>query len=141
MYRTTVAAAAAAALCAANIALADDVDNLPPAKTVGPVTFVTGGVGERRAHAFERAAKNYPLELEFVVKSTPRDEFTANVDVRISDAQGKTMLATLADGPFLLAKRPAGSYKIEATQNGKTLVRRVNVPAAGHEQAVFAWPA
>jgi hypothetical protein len=114
---------------------------MPAAKTVGSISYLTGGVGLDQSRAFEKAAPGFPLELEFVRKAKPRDEFTAGVSVSILNAQGETLLSTVADGPFLLAKLPPGDYRVQATDDGKTIVREIKVSPNHHERAVFAWPA
>ena len=59
---------------------------------------MTGGVGLDQSMAFEKAAAKFPLELEFVVKAKPRDEFNANVNVDILDTQGTSILKAMSDG-------------------------------------------
>ena len=54
-------------------------------ETAGNVSYISGGVGEDEAAAMKSAAAGYPLELQFVQKATPRDEFLADVKVRITD--------------------------------------------------------
>jgi hypothetical protein len=77
---------------------------------------------------FAAAARQYPLTLEFAIKHTPRAEYTANVHVTITDAQGQRLLDTRSDGPFLLAKLPAGQYTVMAERHGQTLARTVVSP-------------
>jgi hypothetical protein len=89
-------------------ALAATVGTLPAEQTQGTVTYVSGGIGQDEAQAFAAAARQYPLTLEFVIKHTPRAEYTANVHITIIDAQGQRLLDTRSDSPFLLAKLPAG---------------------------------
>src|SRR3989442_14730251 len=83
---------------------------LPPEQTQGAVTYVSGGIGQQEAQAFEAAAAQYPLALEFALKHAPRAEFTASVHVIVTDVKGQHVLDTRSDGPFLLAKLPAGRY-------------------------------
>jgi len=114
---------------------------VPPDKIVGAIRYTSGGVGISQSRAFEKAAAGYPLELEFVRTAKPRDEFTAGVSVSILNNQGKTLLSTTSDGPFLLARLPPGEYRVRATDHGRTIVRRITVAAHHHEREVFAWPA
>jgi hypothetical protein len=100
---------------------------LPPEQTQGMVTYRRGGIGQSEAQAFAAAAKHYPLTLEFAVKHAPRAVFTADVHVTIHDAHGKCLLDTHSDGPFVLAKLPAGYYTVTAEQQGQTLMKTVRV--------------
>jgi len=136
--------AAAAAIAACGLAFsvsaaAADMNRLPATRTQGEISYLSGGIGQSEAHAMEHAAKGYPLELEFVAKAKPKDEFLANVKVRITDAHDKLVLDTTADGPFLLAKMPAGKYAISADHDGRVQHREIEIAAKEHRRVVFAW--
>jgi hypothetical protein len=59
---------------------------LPPVQTRGVVTYVSGGIGPKEAQAFEAAARQYPLDLEFAITHTPRAKFTAKDDTTAARA-------------------------------------------------------
>ena len=120
---------------------ATDAQDLPPMQTTGPVSYTSGGVGSDQAKAFQEAAPRFPLEMEFVVHDKPRDLFTSDVEVRIADASGTTILDTVSQGPFMLAQLPGGHYVISATDKGKTEVREVEIKPGQHQRVVFAWNA
>ena len=112
---------------------------LPAEKVAGQVHYVTGGVGQEEADAFRNAQRDYSLALEFGNNTKPRAQFTAGVNVLIRDARGNTVLDAVSDGPFLLAKLPAGRYTIRATQNGKTLDRIATVAGGKSTHVAFLW--
>ena len=114
---------------------------LPPEQTQGPVTYVSGGIGQDEAQAFAAAAMQYPLALEFSIKHTPRAEYTANVHVTVTDAQGQRVLDTRSDGPFLLAKLPAGRYIVTAERQQQPLTRTVHVATHKPTHVMFLWAA
>ena len=114
--------------------------SLPAEKTAGQVQYVTGGVGKEEADAFRNAQRDYSLVLEFGNQAKPRAQFTASVNVLIRDARGNTVLDAVSDGPFLLARLPAGRYTIRATQNGKTLDRVATVAGGKSTHVAFLWP-
>jgi hypothetical protein len=114
---------------------------LPPEKTQGAVTYVSGGVGTNEIQAFQAAATHYPLTLEFAIKHRPRAEFTADVQVTLTNAQGQRVLETRSDGPFLLAKLPAGQYTVTAEHSGQTLTKTVRVDPHRPAHAMFLWAA
>lgn len=146
--RLTLALLSAGALCAGASAPAayaaaakhEPAATLPPETVMGQVRYVSGGIGHGEAIAFERARDRYPLSLEFALQAKPRDEFTADVKVSIRDASGKVALLALSQGPFLLARLPAGIYDVKATHRGKTLERHVNVAEDKHAHLNFVWP-
>lgn len=114
---------------------------LPPLQTQGAVTYVSGGVGQDAAAAFQAAAKEWPAMFEFAARSGPHDDYLANVEVQVRDAQGHTVLDAVSDGPFLLARLGTGTYQVKATFGGKTLDRVLHVKAGQHAREVFVWPA
>jgi len=122
-------------------ALAATQAPLPAERHEGPVAFITGGIGQDEAKAFERAEKRFPLALEFVNRAGKRDEFLAGTNVKVTDAHGKAVLSTAADGPFLLARMPKGRYTVAATHDGKTLTRHVTVGGKTSRPVVFEWKA
>ena len=116
-----------------------DTASLPAAQVQGGVSYVTGGIGDDEAAVFKRAAATYPLEMMFVQKARPRDEFLADVRVSVRDRSGNSLLDTTAEGPFLLAKLPPGKYKIEAEYRGQRKQQSVEVRSGAHRRAVFVW--
>ena len=103
---------------------------LPHTRIQGDITWLSGGVGQSEARAMERAARHYPLSLEFVIKTGQKGmpaEFTANVPVTITDPHGAKVFSAMSTGPFMLLKLPAGQYRIAAEVHGKKLERNVVV--------------
>jgi len=113
--------------------------HLPAAQKAGEVTYIMGGIGQTEADAIKHAAKYYPLELEFLLKAKPKAEYLSNVQVRIKDAHDRMVLNVNADGPYLLAKMPAGKYTISAERNGKVEHRQIEISATDHRRVVFEW--
>lgn len=130
---------AASGLAFAVNAVAAPLSALPATQKQGEISYLSGGIGLTEANAIKHVAKRYPLELEFVLKAKPKDEYLADVKVNIKDAHGKVVLDTTADGPFLLAQMPAGKYTISADRDGKVEHRRIEIAAKEHQRLVFAW--
>lgn len=113
-------------------ALAADSTAAAGEQAQGNVSFISGGVGEDEANAMKSAASSYPLELHFVQKAAPRDEFLADVKVRITDRSKRVVLDTVANGPYLLARLPSGRYDVEADYSGVVKKRSVDVRTGQH---------
>lgn len=114
---------------------------LPPAQHDGPVSFVTGGIGDGEARAFERALPHHALAIELLEHAGTREAFTADARVRIADEQGHVVLAEQAQGPFMLVDLPPGRYAIDATLNRQTLHKPVTfVTGAQTARATFEFP-
>ena len=126
---------AALALGLAGAAFAQE--GLPPVQTFGSVTFVTGGIGLDESTAIKAAEKDFALSLLFA--QAKRGEYLSDVKVSIKDKAGKTVLEAVSDGPMLLAKLPAGVYKVSAEHEGNTLVKTVRVATKGVARAAFVW--
>ena len=140
-FKTSLIAAAIAAsgLTLTLSAIGAAESHLPPTQKAGEVTYIMGGVGQTEADAIKHVAKYYPLELEFLLKTKPKAEYLSNVQVRIKDAHDKMVLNVNADGPYLLAKMPAGKYTVSAERNGKVEHRQIEISAKDHRRVVFEW--
>lgn len=131
-------AAAVLAMAACQGAIAAST-SLPATHRAGAVTYLSGGVGQDESQALRQAMPGYPLVLEFSGRTSAGNEYLADVPVKIVDAHGQTVLQAHADGPFLLARLPAGRYTVAATYRGKTEQRAIDLAAGGHLKAFFLW--
>jgi hypothetical protein len=134
------ATAAIAACLVAGSGLASAASDLPPVHRAGAVSYLSGGIGQNESMAFERAARDWPLSLEFAVKDGQRADFAAGVDIVIRDAAGRAALQARAEGPFLLARLGPGAYDVAATLQGRTMHQKVVVKAGASARAIFLWP-
>lgn len=133
-------AAAMAIACASAAWAQDDRVPLPPTKQAGDITYVTGGVAYEEVPAFKDAKRDYPLAIEIYEKAGSKNQFTADTQVKLIDRSGDVVFDAQADGPYMLVKAPAGQYRMEASLNGKTVTRQVNVNARGTTNTVVVFP-
>jgi hypothetical protein len=133
MIRKIVAGALALGLASAAFAQ----DALPPVRIFGSVSYVTGGVGLDESAAIKAAEKDFALSLLFA--QNKRGEYLSDVKVSIKDKADKTVLEAVSEGPMLLARLPAGAYKISAEHEGTVLVKTVQVEPTGVTRATFVW--
>ncbi len=116
--------------------------SLPPEQHFGAVGYVSGGVGELQAKAFEKQMGKFNLTIEVLERAGRRDEFTANSEVKIMDRLGHELLDTKAAGPFVLVDLPAGKYSVEADLAGRTVKRSgIQIGAGHHAVAKLEFPA
>jgi hypothetical protein len=118
----------------------DDRAPLPAAKQAGDITYVTGGVAYEEVPAFKDAKRDYPLAIEIYEKAGSKNQFTADTQVKLIDKEGDVVFDAQADGPYMLVKAPPGQYKMEASLNGKTVTKQVNVNARGTANPVVVFP-
>lgn len=110
---------------------------LPQPQTQNGITYLAGGIGQDESAAMKAAAKDYPLSLVFA--GGAHNAYLADIDVTIKDHADKTVLQTVAGGPIMLVKVPAGKYDVVAARHGEALQRTVRVNARGDRQVVFHW--
>ena len=105
-------------------------------KTGGGVSYVSGGVGTDSIDRLSALAGDFNLKLVFALNS---GSYVSDVGVVIANAAGKTLLDTRSDGPWLLARLPAGQYQVIATLAGHPVKRQVAVGAAKLNTVDFRW--
>jgi hypothetical protein len=117
--------ALAQSLAVAGIAFAADVPH------------VSGGIGETEQHALRAREKEFNLKLVFTLVE---GNFLSDVAVTLLDAKGETVLTHVSSGPFFLAKLPAGRYTVNASYEGRTVARRLQVGATALHTEYLRWP-
>lgn len=115
-----------------------DINSLPEVKTQNGVNYLSGGVGQDEAQAVESAAKDYSLMLTFAIQKTGK--YLADVNVKIEDKIGKTVLDTIADGPMLLVQLPPGQYEINAASDDRQVTKTVQISANSTTKETLYWP-
>jgi hypothetical protein len=77
------------------------------------------------------------LKLVFALNT---GNYVSDVQVKVMNSAGQTMIEDTSNGPWLLARLPAGSYTANATYNGHTVTQKFSV-GKGLRTAQFRWPA
>jgi len=110
-------------------------------RSQGPVSYVSGGIGEDQAAAKRRAAANYPLTLEMASTAAgPRDAYISNAKVDIWDASGKDVLDITAEGPLVLVNLPSGTYHVAVNWNGTQRDKTVVVGGERRQHLMLEFP-
>ena len=113
---------------------------LPPVKTQGAVSYVSGGIGDDEEIEIRRAAKDYGVLLEFaeVERGTSHGQWTADVDLSVKSG-AEVLLSTRTEGPLMLVKLKPGSYVFEADRKGVKHAKRIEVKANAVVRERFFW--
>lgn len=101
------------------------------------VKYVSGGVGTDSQERLDSRVKEFNLKLVFTLHE---GNYLADVGVAIKDAEGRSVVEHLADGPIFLAKLPAGIYTANVSYNGKAQARKIRVGERLRTE-YFRWPA
>ena len=135
-----VRAAMAVALAVGCLAVA------PPAKARAEevarapsgVMYVSGGIGTEAVELLKSMQKDFNLKIVFADKA---GEYLSDVKVTISDSRGGVLLDAVTEGPLLMAKLPAGRYRIDATFDGRPKRQNIAVSANKLTNLGFEWAA
>jgi hypothetical protein len=107
-------------------------------KIQGQVPAVAGGVGLNARDALRADAPPHNVKMVFTLDT---GSYLADVDVKVTDSSGKTVIDGVSDGPWLYAQLPAGRYTADASYGGKTMTKRFSVNKSGQMTTYFRWPA
>lgn len=124
MHLSTTRSLITAAVLSVSLVPALAMAQPPTVQHANGVSFISGGVGDESMAALSGMERQFNLKLFLVGQS---GSYLSDIQVTISDRNGKGVLLTTSDGPVLLAKLPAGRYTVKAQKNGKTLEQRVSL--------------
>jgi hypothetical protein len=96
---------------------------------------VSGGASYEELQALHAKRDDYNLWLVTAAKRS--GAYLADVRVRITDAERRTVFDGLLDGPWLFIDLALGRYGIEASFNGETQQRFTTIHPGDHHQAFF----
>jgi len=116
-----------------------DIGALPPAKIVGGIAYLSGGIGQDEQEAMKSVASHYDLLVTFVESGS--GAYISDVRVAIDNRMGERVFEISTEGPLLLVKLPAGRYTVSALNGERLLSRKVTVSGKSSSRVVFQWPA
>ncbi len=101
----------------------------------GNVRYITGGIGDEERDALNSVKGEYNVH----VTSTNRDgEFNGDTQITIVDRSG-AKLVNVDAGPLFYAQLPAGSYTLQAVNNGIEKQQKVTVGGSKDAKVYFRW--
>lgn len=103
------------------------------------VDYLNGGIGTEQADRMRQMSGEYPVQMIFAERNQGMDEFVADVHLRVTDSQGRTVVDLPSQGPIFLLQVPPGSYTVEAERQGEVKTRRFDVAAGSHDRLGFEW--
>src|SRR5262245_47533608 len=138
--RFAFALAFACAVSASPMTWAASAASLPKEHHKGALRWMSGGIGKDQADAMRAVASRYNVRLILAEERKPSAAFLARVPVTVSDANGRIVLRTRSDGPFLFLHLPPGQYSVKAKVAGHALSKSLQVKSKGAQQIMLLWP-
>ena len=114
-------------------------DEIAPPATVRiyqGIAYATGGVGAGEREKLEAMKTSFSLKLVFAAKGGP---FLGDATVEIQDESGNKVFEGRSDGPWFFLKLQPGSYRVRATNEGKTFEQKARVGETGLVELHFYW--
>jgi hypothetical protein len=108
------------------------------AKANASVPTVSGGVSLNARDNLRSQAPDHNVKMVFSLNT---GNYVSDVQVKVTDAAGRTVIDDTSNGPWLMAKLPPGSYTATATYNGTPVTQRFSIGKSGIRTANFRWPA
>lgn len=107
------------------------------ARANASVPAVSGGVSLNARDNLRTQERDANVKLVFALNT---GNYVADVHVKVVDSKGKVVIDDMSNGPWVLAKLPAGSYTGTATYNGKAVTQKFSA-GSGLRTTQFRWPA
>ena len=121
-------------------AFAQSLPSLPAVHQSAGVEYMSGGIGVDESTAIKSISQQWPVTLVFSVKGSPRAHYAADVKVSIRDIKGHVALQIQSQGPYLLARLPAGGYALNAIYAGHSITKNFVIEKARPIQIDLVWP-
>jgi len=106
------------------------------------IEYMCGGSGNAEAAFMDMVAPRWAASFQFAMNQAGQGRMrVANVKLVVRDAyNGYEALNVMADAPHLLARLSPGTYTVEATLDGLTLIQPLKVVQGMSTKATFVWP-
>lgn len=108
-------------------------------KTAQGEPFVTGGVGASEQETLLMQRPGFSLRMRTAANSS--GAYLADALIKITDASGKTVLETRADGPWLYVSLKLGEYKVTANYKNQVKQQATRIHAGDHHEILFYFDA
>jgi hypothetical protein len=89
------------------------------------IQYVSGGKDEAERKEMQRIANKYPMQLMFTQEG--KSEGVSGVQVTVKDMKGEHVIEAVSEGPFFYFNPPSGRWTMDATVDGETVTRTVDL--------------
>ncbi len=105
-----------------------------PDMSTGEIPYMSAGVGEDSSSPTPQGPQAWTLKMVFAEKASR--SYVSDVEVLITDKDGKQVVEAFSDGPWFLVGLPNGEYELQATYNNQTEKQSVSI-AGGKMQTLY----
>jgi len=105
--------------------------------TQNGASFISGGIGLDSQARLKAREQEFNLKLVFTLVE---GNYVADVGVTIKNAAGKNVVQLVSNGPFFMARLPAGKYAVNAVYGGAMQTRQVEVRNGHLRTEYLRWP-
>ncbi len=117
------------------ILLAGPAASMSEGKTAQGEPYVSGGIGAGELEDLEKQRGRFSLRV--LTAATGSGAYLADVLITITDAAGKTVLSTTADGPWLYVNLKLGDYKVTAIHKAQVKHQATKIHAGDRHEMFF----
>jgi len=100
------------------------------------IPYISGGIGQESREALRAKKDEYNL---MVIMSLKDGHYLGGAALTIRDHAGKAVLELVAQGPWVLAKLPPGTYDVDAKVGNAPRSGRVTVGTKGLKRVHLTW--
>ena len=104
-------------------------------KTAQGEPWSSGGIGSGELEALEKQRGNFSLRILTAARGS--GAFLADALVKITDASGRTVLETRADGPWTYVNLKVGDYRVAVTYKTETRQQATKIHAGDRRELFF----
>lgn len=112
---------------------------LPEIQSRSNLSCMIGGVGLEESALMREEAKKWPLNIEFSERLGNSDAWVSGVKLVILNKDGRVIFDEACNGPMFLAKLSPGSYQLQASYEGVTKKRNIQIVEGKSLKESFNW--
>lgn len=113
----------------------------PPIQIADGIEYMCGGASREEAAFLQMVAPRWSTQLEFGVSHGQAGAFTMPVRLKVRDRHtAHVVMQAQVTGPTMLARLEPGSYEVEATVGGISVMQQLTVMGGQATKVTFLFP-
>jgi len=104
-------------------------------KTAQGEAWISGGIGSSELELLDKRRGDFSLRILTAAKGS--GAYLADALVKVTDAAGRTVLETRADGPWLYVNLKQGDYRVLVTYKSESRQQATRIHASDRHELFF----